>query len=135
MTVNYLWTTDQAKELGPPWIFRPACCSQEEKIHMQPVKGFNLQIHAADHSQGRQCLPPGTLSLTAAAQIIISKRPSRLHELLDRPASRYTSGAHRMLLPGLLSSRTSWWQLAPIFPSPLPQQSIPPWCSDHLSLH
>lgn len=41
-----------AKEVGPPWIFRPACCSQE-KIHMQPVTGFNFQIHAAENSQGR----------------------------------------------------------------------------------
>lgn len=95
MTVNYLLTAVQAKEVGPPWIFRPACCRQEDT----PVKGFNLQIPAAAHHQGRKCFWPGKLSLTAPAQFIISKGSSRLQGLLDRPILRYASGALSTLLP------------------------------------
>jgi len=49
MTVNYLLTTDQAKEFGTPWIFKPACCSQEE-IYTQPP-------NPCSRPQSRQAVP------------------------------------------------------------------------------
>lgn len=55
----------------------------------------------------------------------VSKSPSRLHQLLGRPILRYYSGNHNTLLSGMLSVRTSWWQLASIFPESIPQSSKP----------